>query len=181
MAYLSWSPIERDHTDNNKYTLSSPSVVMSGTKQACCWHHGHFRSFTGDNRLVSDNIELSGTSQKYLEAKGSHKQLLGHHICGRTFSGKSGLLHWGHQSHVWQTTDLSKTPKTCKGSPKGTKAVLVWIFAEPPWPPPPPLVSFDMFQELFFQLHIKQAKVPQKFRFWSGPSPAPFSWKKSNI
>ena len=41
------------------------------------------------------------------------------------------------------------------------------------------LVSLDMFEELFFQPHIKQAKVPQKV--WILVRPPPFSWKMSKL
>ena len=38
---------------------------------------------------------------------------------------------------------------------------------DPPYPP----VSLDMFEELFFQPHIKQAKVPQKVWILVRPPP----------
>ena len=68
-----------------------------------------------------------------------------------------------------------------KGRHKVRKAAQLWIFAEPPWPPPP----LDMFEELFFLSPISsRQKFLKKFGFWSATPPvlgkcSNFSWKGS--
>ena len=86
--------------------------------------------------------------------------------------------HWIHIFHC------SLQPSHCieygwlSKKPQGKKSSITLDFCGTALTPTP-LLSLDMFEELFFQPHIKQAKVPQKV--WILVSPLPFLGKCPNF
>ena len=116
IASLSGSPIEQDHTDNNKYTLWSPSVVMSGTKQAktCQGYNKSVKDtkkFQGGHWTFRATTELSVTSQKCC----GQQNELGITTNFQDTIYVSGPSPKNHAYYIKVTKGMSDQLQTCRG------------------------------------------------------------------